>query len=193
MASFRLALARRRARNPSRRGIGINCDVRRLGGYGPPSSAAKLEVTPEEPRAEQIVDQAMRTARSESPPPSSKHLRFDQELIALARVAAHTWGVPPTSAQSAARLWTRFSGSRRKLASARQVWPKTAYKLNFGRMPEILKDRGARARGIDVAANQYPEPRLLARRVPAALGAQGGRESSLNRLADANPRAGRPT
>ena len=39
-----------------------------------------------------------------------------------------------------------------------QVWHlKTAYKPNWGRMPEVLRSiEEARARGIDVSANQYP-------------------------------------
>jgi N-acyl-D-amino-acid deacylase len=42
-----------------------------------------------------------------------------------------------------------------------EIWHlKTAYKANFGRMPEVLKRiEAARARGLDVTANQYPYTR----------------------------------
>src|SRR5262249_29371747 len=74
-----------------------------------------------------------------------------------------------------------------------QVWHlKTAYKPSFGRMPEILRRiEEARARGIDVAANQYPwnpaSTGLDARRPPWVR--EGGREALLRRLADPATRA----
>ena len=42
-----------------------------------------------------------------------------------------------------------------------EVWHlKTAYKANWGRMPEVLKHfDAARARGLDVTANMYPYDR----------------------------------
>ena len=42
-----------------------------------------------------------------------------------------------------------------------EIWHlKTAYKANFGKMPEVLRRiEAARARGLDVTANQYPYTR----------------------------------
>src|ERR1051325_5842632 len=42
-----------------------------------------------------------------------------------------------------------------------EIWHlKTAYKANFGRMPDVLaRIRAARTRGLDVTANQYPYTR----------------------------------
>ena len=42
-----------------------------------------------------------------------------------------------------------------------EIWHlKTAYKANWGKMPEVLRRiEGARARGLDVSANQYPYTR----------------------------------
>jgi len=64
---------------------------------------------------------------------------------------------------------------------------KTAYKPQFGRMPEILKKiEAARASGIDVAANQYPYDRAsngLDANLPPWV-REGGREMLLKRLAD---------
>jgi N-acyl-D-aspartate/D-glutamate deacylase len=69
-----------------------------------------------------------------------------------------------------------------------QIWHlKTAYKPNFGRMPEILKRiEDARAEGLDVAANQYPWNRA-SNGLDACLPPwvrEGGREALLKRLAD---------
>jgi len=68
---------------------------------------------------------------------------------------------------------------------------KTAYRPQFGRMPEVLKKiEEARARGIDVAANMYPYTRgsngLDANLPPWVR--EGGREALLKRLAEPGTR-----
>src|SRR5205823_3293062 len=68
----------------------------------------------------------------------------------------------------------------------------TAYKANFGRMPEVLKRiEEARARGLDVTANQYPYTRA-SNGLDACLplwSREGGLEKMLTRLNDSAQRA----
>jgi N-acyl-D-amino-acid deacylase len=119
------------------------------------------------------------------------------ELIALARVAARYGGAYFTHQRSESnRLDASLDEVFRiaKEAPIRtQIWHlKTAYKANFGRMPEILKKiEDARARGIDVSANQYPWNRA-SNGLDACLPPwvrEGGREALLKRLADPQMRA----
>jgi len=69
-----------------------------------------------------------------------------------------------------------------------QIWHlKTAYKPNWGRMPEVLrKIEAARAEGLDVSANQYPYNRA-SNGLDACLPPwvrEGGRDALLKRLSD---------
>ncbi len=69
-----------------------------------------------------------------------------------------------------------------------EVWHlKTAYKANWGRMPEVLKHfDAARARGLDVTANMYPYDRA-SNGLDACLPLwvrEGGLEPMLRRLGD---------
>jgi N-acyl-D-amino-acid deacylase len=144
---------------------------------------------------EAIVDQAMR----EGALGVSSSLQYipniyssTEELIALAKVAARYGGAYFTHQRSeSARIDASLDEVFRiaKEAGIRaQIWHlKTAYKPQFGKMPEVLKKiEEARARGIDVAANQYPWDRgsngLDACLPPWVR--EGGRDALLKRLAD---------
>jgi N-acyl-D-aspartate/D-glutamate deacylase len=114
------------------------------------------------------------------------------ELVALAKVAARYGGAYFTHQRSesgrlSASLDEVFAIAREAKVRT-QIWHlKTAYKPNFGRMPEILKKiEDARAEGLDVAANQYPWNRA-SNGLDACLPPwvrEGGREALLKRLAD---------
>ena len=84
------------------------------------------------------------------------------ELIALASVAARAGGVHLIHQRSEGNrvfesLQEVFTIAE-KAAIPTEIWHlKAAYKANWGRMPEILaRIEAARARGLDVTANQYP-------------------------------------
>jgi len=146
-------------------------------------------------RMEALVDQAMR----EGALGVSSSLQYipniyssTEELVALAKVAARYGGAYFTHQRSESN---RLSASldevfriAREAKIRTQIWHlKTAYKSNFGRMPEVLKKiEDARAEGIDIAANQYPWNRA-SNGLDACLPPwvrEGGRESLLKRLAD---------
>jgi N-acyl-D-amino-acid deacylase len=157
--------------------------------------------TPEElARMEALVDQAMRDGAlgvSSSLQYIPNIYSSTEELIALSKVAARYGGAYFTHQRSETdRIDESLDEVIRiaKEAGIRaQVWHlKTAYKSNFGRMPEILKKiEDARARGIDVAANQYPWNRA-SNGLDACLPPwvrEGGRDPLLKRLADPQTRA----
>lgn len=120
-----------------------------------------------------------------------------EELIAMAKVAARYGGAYFThqrseSAQIDASLDEAFRVAQ-EAAIRTQIWHlKTAYRPNFGRMPQVLaRIEAARARGIDVAANQYPWNRA-SNGLDACLPPwvrEGGRDALLKRLADKATRA----
>ncbi len=115
-----------------------------------------------------------------------------EELASLAAVAAQYGGAYFTHQRSESN---RIDASMEEVfriardAKVRtQVWHlKTAYKPNWGRMPDILaKIEAARAEGLDVSANQYPYNRA-SNGLDACLPPwvrEGGREALLKRLAD---------
>jgi N-acyl-D-amino-acid deacylase len=115
-----------------------------------------------------------------------------EELIALSKTAAAYGGAYFTHQRSEsgridASLDEVFRIARAANIRA-QIWHlKTAYRPNFGRMPEILaKIEKARAEGIDVSANQYPWRRAsngLDANLPPWV-REGGREALMKRLAD---------
>ncbi len=87
------------------------------------------------------------------------------ELVELARVAAASGGVYLTHQRSeSGRIFESmdevFAVAERAKIPA-EIWHlKTAYKANWGRMPQVLERlEAARARGLDVSANQYPYTR----------------------------------
>jgi N-acyl-D-amino-acid deacylase len=87
------------------------------------------------------------------------------ELVELAKVAAKYGGVYFTHQRSeSARIFDSLDEVFTIAEQARipaEIWHlKTAYKANFGKMPEVLRRiEAARARGLDVTANQYPYTR----------------------------------
>src|SRR4029079_18486092 len=87
------------------------------------------------------------------------------EIVELAKVAARYGGVYFTHQRSeSARIFDSLDEVFTIAEQARipaEIWHlKTAYKANFGKMPEVLRRiEAARARGLDVTANQYPYTR----------------------------------
>jgi N-acyl-D-amino-acid deacylase len=87
------------------------------------------------------------------------------ELVELASVAARYGGVYFTHLRSeSGRIFEAMDetfaiAGRAKVPA--EIWHvKTAYKGNWGRMPEVLaRIEAARARGLDITANQYPYTR----------------------------------
>jgi dihydroorotase/N-acyl-D-amino-acid deacylase len=115
-----------------------------------------------------------------------------EELVALAKVAAKYGGAYFTHQRSeSSRIDSSLDEVFRiaREASVRaQIWHlKTAYRPNWGRMPEVLaKIEGARSQGVDISANQYPYNRA-SNGLDACLppwAREGGREALLKRLAD---------
>ena len=160
-----------------------------IGRENRPATPAELQ------RMEAMVDQAMR----EGALGVSSSLQYipniyssTEELTALARVAARYGGAYFTHQRSESNRLTASLEEvftiAREAKIRTQVWHlKTAYKPNFGRMPEILKMiEDARAAGLDVAANQYPWNRA-SNGLDACLPPwvrEGGREALLKRLAE---------
>jgi N-acyl-D-amino-acid deacylase len=115
-----------------------------------------------------------------------------EELTALAKVAARYGGAYFTHQRSeSSRIDSSLEEVFRIARDAKvrtQIWHlKTAYRPNWGRMPEVLKKiEAARAEGIDVSANQYPYNRA-SNGLDACLPPwvrEGGREALLKRLSD---------
>jgi N-acyl-D-amino-acid deacylase len=114
------------------------------------------------------------------------------ELVALASVAAKYGGIYITHQRSESAgimdsLDEIFTIAERARIPA-EVWHlKTAYRANWGRMPDVLRRIGeARARGLDVTANIYPYDRA-SNGLDACLPLwvrEGGLEPMLQRLKD---------
>ena len=158
--------------------------------------AEKRPVTSRELDAmKSLVDQAMR----EGALGVSSSLQYipniystTEELAALAEVAARYGGAYFTHQRSeSSRIDSSLEEVFRIARDAKvrtQVWHlKTAYKPNWGRMPDVLaKIEAARAQGVDVSANQYPYNRA-SNGLDACLPPwvrEGGREALLKRLSD---------
>jgi N-acyl-D-amino-acid deacylase len=114
------------------------------------------------------------------------------EIVELAKVAARYGGVYFTHQRSeSARIFESLDevfaiAERAKIPA--EIWHlKTAYKANFGKMPEVLRRiEAARARGLDVTANQYPYTRA-SNGLDSCLplwAREGGFEKTLPRLTD---------
>ena len=119
------------------------------------------------------------------------------EIVALAQVAATYGGVHLTHQRSEGNKI--FESLDEVFAIAEQaripteIWHlKTAYKANWGRMPEVLaRIEAARARGLDVTANQYPYTRA-SNGLDSCLpiwAREGGIEKTIARLKDPTLRA----
>jgi N-acyl-D-amino-acid deacylase len=87
------------------------------------------------------------------------------EIVELAKVAARYGGVYFTHQRSeSVRIFDSLDevvAISERAAIPAEIWHlKTAYKASFGKMPEVLRRiEAARARGVDVTANQYPYTR----------------------------------
>ena len=119
------------------------------------------------------------------------------EIVELAKVARRHGGIYATHQRSEANaldasLAEVFEIARRASIPT-EIWHlKTAYRKNWGRMPQVLaKIRAARARGLDVTADVYPytaaSTGLAACLPPWAV--EGGGEQLLARLRDRETRA----
>ena len=114
------------------------------------------------------------------------------EIVELAKVAKQYGGIyishqRSESAQIIPSLDEVFAVAERANIPA-EVWHlKTAYKANWGRMPEVLKHfEAARERGLDVTANMYPYDRA-SNGLDACLPLwvrEGGLDMMLRRLGD---------
>jgi len=114
------------------------------------------------------------------------------EIVELAKVAARYGGVYFTHQRSeSVRIFESLDevfaiAERAKIPA--EIWHlKTAYKASFGRMPEVLKRvEAARARGLDITANQYPYTRA-SNGLDSCLplwAREGGLDKTLARLKD---------
>jgi dihydroorotase/N-acyl-D-amino-acid deacylase len=114
------------------------------------------------------------------------------EIVELAKVAGQYGGIyishqRSESTQIMPSLDEMFAVAERANVPA-EVWHlKTAYRANWGRMPEVLQRfDAARARGLDVTANMYPYDRA-SNGLDACLPLwvrEGGLEQMLQRLKD---------
>jgi N-acyl-D-amino-acid deacylase len=114
------------------------------------------------------------------------------ELVELAKVAAQHGGIYIThqrseSGQIFESLDEIFAISERAAIPAEIFHLKTAYKANWGRMADVLdRIRAARARGLDITANQYPYVRA-SNGLDACLPLwvrEGGKDKMIARLKD---------
>jgi dihydroorotase/N-acyl-D-amino-acid deacylase len=154
-----------------------------------PATAAELE------QMRQLVAQAMQQGAlglSTSLQYVPDRFASTDEIVELAKVAARFGGVYFTHQRSeSARIFESldevFAIAERANIPA-EIWHlKTAYKANFGKMPEVLRRiEVARARGLDVTANQYPYTRA-SNGLDSCLplwAREGGFEKALPRLTD---------
>ena len=120
-----------------------------------------------------------------------------EELIELAKVAAEYGGIYITHQRSEGNSISESLDEVFRIAEEAgipaEIWHlKTAYRANWGRMPEVLaRLEEARARGLDVTANQYPYT-AASNSLDACLPLwvrEGGTEAMLERLQDETQRA----
>ena len=119
------------------------------------------------------------------------------ELVALAQVAAAHGGIYITHQRSEGdRIFQSldeiFTIAQQAHIPAEIFHLKTAFQPNWGKMPEVLRRiEAARARGLDITANQYPYTRAangLDACLPLWVRA-GGTDSMIARLRDPGLRA----
>jgi dihydroorotase/N-acyl-D-amino-acid deacylase len=118
------------------------------------------------------------------------------ELVELAKVAKQFGGIYATHQRSEANALDASLNEVFEIARRAQIpveiWHlKTAYKKNWGRMPEVIKKiSDARASGLDISADVYPyiagSTSLSACLPPWAL--EGGTDKMLERLRDSTTR-----
>jgi N-acyl-D-amino-acid deacylase len=158
-----------------------------------PPTAAELE------QMKQLVAQAMRDgALGLSTSLQYVPARFAKtdEIVELAKVARQFGGIYATHQRSEANALDQSLAEVFQIARQAQIpveiWHlKTAYKKNWGRMPEVLqKIRRAQSDGLDITADIYPyiagSTSLSACLPPWAL--EGGVEKVLARLRDPETR-----
>ncbi|MBI2834106.1 MAG: D-aminoacylase [Acidobacteria bacterium] len=143
----------------------------------------------------QLVEQAMQQGAlglSSSLQYVPDRFADSEELVALAGVAARHGGIYITHQRSEGNRLFESLGEvvaiAERAAIPAEIWHlKTAYKANWGKMPEVLsRIEAARARGLDVTANQYPYTRA-SNGLDACLPLwvrEGGLEKMLARLKD---------
>jgi dihydroorotase/N-acyl-D-amino-acid deacylase len=154
-----------------------------------PPTPAELE------RMKQLVAEAMKDgALGVSTSLQYVPARFAKtdEIVELAKVARQYGGIYATHQRSEANALDESLAEVFEIARRAQIpveiWHlKTAYKKNWGRMPEVLiKIKRARAAGLDITADIYPyiagSTSLSACLPPWAL--EGGTEKMLSRLKD---------
>jgi dihydroorotase/N-acyl-D-amino-acid deacylase len=154
-----------------------------------PATAAELE------QMKQLVAQAMEQGAlglSTSLQYVPDRFASTDEIVELAKVAARHGGVYFTHQRSeSVRIFESldevFAIAERAQIPA-EIWHlKTAYKANFGKMPDVLRRiEAARARGLDVTANQYPYTRA-SNGLDSCLplwSREGGLDKTLPRLTD---------
>ncbi len=154
-----------------------------------PATAAELD------RMKQLVAEAMAQGAlglSTSLQYVPDRFASTDEIVELARVAARAGGVYFTHQRSESSrivesLDEVFAIAERANIPA-EIWHlKTAYKANFGKMPQVLRQiEAARARGLDITANQYPYTRA-SNGLDSCLplwSREGGLEKTLARLKD---------
>jgi len=119
-----------------------------------------------------------------------------EEVIELAKVARQYGGVYLTHQRSeSGQIFESIDEVVRISREARipaEIWHlKTAYKANWGKMPQVLaRIHAARAAGVDVSANQYPYTRA-SNGLDACLPLwvrEGGIDAMIARLQDAATR-----
>ena len=160
-----------------------------MGSVNRPASDGDLE------QMRQLVEQAMRdgafgisTALEYVPDTFAS----TDEIVELAKVARRYGGVYFTHQRSETdAIFTSLDevfaiSERAKISTT--IWHlKTAYKENFGKMPEVIRRiEEARAKGIDVAASVYPYTRAsngLTSSFPPWV-SEGGTEQMIARLKD---------
>ncbi len=115
-----------------------------------------------------------------------------EEIIELAKVVARAGGVYFTHQRSEGVKVLESLDEVFAIAEGAgipaEIWHlKTAYKANFGKMAEVLRRiEAARARGLDVTANQYPYTRA-SNGLDSCLpiwAREGGLDKTLERLRD---------
>jgi N-acyl-D-amino-acid deacylase len=154
-----------------------------------PATAAELE------RMKQLTAEAMEQGAlgvSTSLQYVPDRFASTDEIVELAKVAARYGGVYFTHQRSEGiRLFESldevFTIAERAQIPA-EIWHlKAAYKANFGKMPDVLRRiEAARARGLDVTANQYPYTRA-SNGLDSCLplwSREGGLEKTIARLKD---------
>jgi N-acyl-D-amino-acid deacylase len=144
---------------------------------------------------ERLVDQAMLEGAlglSTSLQYVPDRFATTDEIVALARVARTHGGIYITHQRSeSGRIMESLDEVFRIAKEAdipAEVWHlKTAFKANWGRMPEVLRRfEAARAAGLDVTANQYPYTRA-SNGLDACLPLwvrEGGTDAMIKRLQD---------